>query len=77
MDSLKTLLFARSEAEEWGRYLRDWESPIVPLTQLPDVEPGEAREWTRSLGRALEMRSELVQQRLEVEAQSLRLARSQ
>ncbi len=76
MDALKSLLFHRDEAEQWGRYLRDWETPIVPLTALPDVEHGRALEWTRSLGRALELRTELVQQRLEIKAQSLRLVRA-
>ena len=76
MDALKSLLFHRDEAEEWGRYLRDWETPIVPLTLLPEVEHGRALEWTRSLGRALELRTELVQQRLEIQAQNLRLVRA-
>ena len=77
MDSLKSLLFHRDEAEEWGRYLRDWETPVIPLTALPEVEHGRTLEWTRSLGRALELRTELIQQRIEIQAQSLRLVRAE
>lgn len=77
MDALKALLFNRVEEEDWGRYLADWETPIVCLTQLPEVDEPAAREWTRSLGHALDQRTELVRQRLEVEAQNLRLARAE
>ncbi|MFT5285478.1 MAG: outer membrane protein [Planctomycetota bacterium] len=77
MDVLKSLLFHRNESQEWNRYLNDWETPIIPLTHLPDVVPSINQVWTRSLGRALEMRTELVQQRIEIQAQSLRLLRSE
>ncbi len=77
MDTLKSLLFGRDEDMDWGSYLADWETPIVPLTPLPEVEREDPLEWTRSLGRALDRRTELVVQRLELEAQSLRLARTE
>jgi len=75
-DTLKSLLFHRHEAEEWGRYLRDWETPVIPLTALPDVVTDQNLDWTRSLGRALELRTELVQQRLVIQDRSLRLVRA-
>jgi outer membrane protein TolC len=76
MDTMKSLLFRRDVEQDWDAYLGAWETPIVPLTQLPEVAH-DTMEWTRSLGRALALRSELTEQRLELDARSMLLYRAE
>ena len=78
-DALKSLLFHKDEEETWRDYLDWWEMEIIPLTELPEVardendEPHVDVEWSESLYTALERRSELIQQRLEIDTAELQL----
>ena len=84
-DALRALLFRKTAEDAWGEYIESWDVPIEPLTPLPDPDPSALHErvgdvfpeWSDSLLLAIERRSELKQQRLEIDAAEVRLLRAQ
>lgn len=68
-DVLKAQLFP-------GTQKRTWELEIVPVTPLPEAVDWNVPPWEAALMVALEQRAELRQQRLEIDASEIRLARA-
>jgi outer membrane protein TolC len=79
-DSLRAMILPRDRQEAWPDYLARWKGLIEPLTPLPDVPKFEGREdwpdWSAEVYGALELRSELIQGRLEVETAEVQLERA-
>lgn len=74
-DALRTLLFRRAEGEDWDATAARWEALILPSSAPPGVEFARP-DVAQLLPRAFEARAELRQQRWELEAAELRLARA-
>lgn len=70
-DVLRQLLFQKAEGDI-GDFLDEWDWPIEPLTQLPQVEEMET-DWRRSLQLAIENRAEVWQRRFEIDAAEVQL----
>jgi len=68
-DKLKAALFP-------GTDKNSWDTQIVPVTPLPESNNPVVPAWDAALLVALENRSELRQQRLEIDASELRLERA-
>ena len=68
-DKLKAALFP-------GTQKASWDTHIVPITPLPSDTGARVPSWDSALVLALENRSELRQQRLEIDAGDLRLQRA-
>ena len=73
-DNLRRLLFQRPEGD-LDRFLDEWETQIEALTPLPVIRDLKL-DWGASLERAIELRPELWQQRLDIDAAEVRLQRS-
>ncbi len=72
MDALKVLLFNETGAELWGAQLE----PTDTLPELETITQYSAPAWTECLYTAIENRGNLRQQRLEIEAAEIALARA-
>ena len=68
-DALKSMLYPGVDVERWN-------VAIDPVTELPSRFDGDVGPWEQSLWTALERRSELRRQRLEIDAAELRVART-
>lgn len=73
-DALRRILAPRP-SEDYEAYLDAWDWPIETLTPLPQ-DPQAARPWRTSLRSALELRPELAQVRLGIEAAEVDLQRA-
>ena len=73
-DDLRRLLFQKPRGDV-DEYLDEWEIIIEPLTPLPEVRDTKL-DWRRSLERAIQLRPELWQRRLEIDAAEVQLERS-
>ncbi len=69
VDVLKSFLFPGTEAATW-------DLDVVPVTELPEADDVETPKWQEALARAIELRAELAQQRLVIEATEVQLARA-
>lgn len=65
-DDLRRLLFQKP-AGDVDEFLSEWDWPIRPLTPLPEASEEMAFDWRRSLQRAIQLRPELWQRRLEID----------
>ncbi len=77
-DNLRRLLLQKPTGETEGT-LDAWDRPIVPITPLPEVQPGEEPrdlDWREALERALRGRPELAQERALIDVAEIRLQRS-
>lgn len=68
-DALKTLLYPGTSEETW-------DLDLVPVTELPEIDESLVPGWQEALAKAVELRPELAQQRYEIQAAEVRLARS-
>jgi outer membrane protein TolC len=68
-DRLKAMLYPGTDPVTWNAEIR-------PTTPLPDPEGALIPAWEQSMVVALELRPELRQQRLEIDAAEVRLSRS-
>lgn len=75
MDNLKSIIFHR-QGDDWEQFLGFWNAPIAPQTPLPFVDEELRTDWVQSLARAIENRSELSQQRFEIDNAEVRLQRA-
>ena len=69
-DRLKAMLYPGTDPETWNAAIR-------PVTPLPDPEGVSIPAWEQSMVLALELRPELRQQRLEIDAAEVRLSRTE
>ncbi len=81
IDTLRMLIFRKQlgggpDAVLEGEDVDPWDAPIRPTTDLPTVVGASAVSWRTALGRALGRRTELVRQRLEIEASRVRVDRT-
>jgi outer membrane protein TolC len=70
-DVLRRKLFQKPEGAV-QEFLDEWDWPIQPLTELPDVRSHDL-DWQVSLQRAIERRPEVWQRRYEVDAAEVQL----
>jgi outer membrane protein TolC len=73
-DTLRRIL-APSPGEDYEAYLDAWDWPVETLTPLPE-SPSEVASWRASLRSALELRPEIAQRRLDIEAAEVDLQRA-
>ena len=70
-DNLRRMLFQKPEGE-MEDFLAEWDWSVDPLTPLPEVAD-QALDWQRSLELAVELRPELWQRRLDIDAAEVEL----
>lgn len=71
-DDLKVLIYGPAELQD----PKLWETVLEPITQLPETNLDDLPEWAQAIDLALSMRSDLRQQRTEIEIAKVRHKRS-